>query len=871
MPTFVRRILIASGVFLLIVAVSGFGGYLWLSSQLPPITKLTNYEPQTPMRVFARDGQLIGEFGNQRRLPLPPEAIPEQLKDAFLAAEDSSFFDHPGIDVPGIIRALIADIKAGAPVQGASTITQQVARTFLLTRDRKIMRKLKEMLLAFRIEERLTKAEILHLYLNQIYLGNGAYGVEAAAQNYYGKSVHELSLAERAMISGLPKAPSAFNPINNPERARKRRDYVLRRLRDTGKASPEAVEEALATPIHARRHNPVSNPMPQVAEEVRRRMVDRFGEDRAYTEGLRVFTTVDPDMQEQARKAVQKGLLDYTYRHGYRGPEDHWDLEELVRETALPDSPNNDGDGEAPLTFAPGSGGLGLRETLLERLTEFRPIGPLRAGVVLYLGEGEEGQGDRKEDPRSARILLADGREITIPWDGMRWARPYKAPNEVGPEPETASDVLSPGDVIRVEKRPDGPWLLSQVPQVQGAFVAMDPPSGQIRAMIGGFDEWRSQYNRATQARRQPGSSFKPFLYAAGLSKGMTPATLINDAPIVFEDEALETRWRPENFSQKFYGPTRLRQGLEHSRNLVTIRLMRNLGTDYALDFASQFGFDRDALPRNLSLSLGSASVAPLDVVRGYAVFANGGLQVDPILIERIEDRHGQPVTRNIARSGCTQCHRAGSTEELDPEVQVENPEMRFHSSIQPERVLSPQVNYQMVSMLRGVVERGTGWRAKRLGLPLAGKTGTSNDQRDAWFLGFSSNLVGGVYVGYDQPETLGGHETGSRAAAPIWVDFMRQALKGREVPEFEQPEGVVNVRIDAETGKLAAPWSEETLFEYFREGNAPTETTPRPSSVASDDESRQEESRQEEERERERGGREARDSGSSEMMDDLF
>ncbi|WP_054964948.1 penicillin-binding protein 1A [Thiohalorhabdus denitrificans] len=858
--------MIASGVFLLIGAVSGFGGYLWLSSQLPPITKLTNYEPQTPMRVFARDGQLIGEFGSQRRLPLPPEAIPEQLKDAFLAAEDSSFFDHPGIDVPGIIRALIADIKAGAPVQGASTITQQVARTFLLTRERKIMRKLKEMLLAFRIEERLTKAEILHLYLNQIYLGNGAYGVEAAAQNYYGKSVHELTLAERAMIGGLPKAPSGYNPVNNPERARERRDYVLRRLRDTGKASPKAVEKALATPVHARSHSPVTNPMPQVAEEVRRRMVERVGKERAYTEGFRVFTTVDPDMQHQARKAVQKGLLDYTYRHGYRGPEDHWDLEELVRDTALP-GPTTESGGGTGFTFDRPGAGVGIRQALLERLAKLRPIGPLQTGVVLYLGtgEGEEDTAAEEDPPRSARVLLADGREITLSWDGIRWARPYKSPTERGPEPETAAEVLSPGDVIRLEKRPNGPWFLSQVPKVQGAFVAMDPPSGQIRAMIGGFDEWRSHYNRATQARRQPGSSFKPFLYAAGLSKGMTPATLINDAPIVFEDEALETRWRPENYSQKFYGPTRLRQGLEHSRNLVTIRLMRNIGTDYALDFASRFGFDRDVLPRNLSLSLGSASVAPMDVVRGYAVFANGGLQVDPILIERIEDRHGQPVTRNLARSGCIQCHRAGSPGELDPEAQTENPEMRFHPSIRPERVLSPQVNYQMVSMLRGVVERGTGWRAKRLGLPLAGKTGTSNAQRDAWFLGFSSELVGGAYVGFDKPKTLGSHETGSRAAAPIWVDFMRQTLKGREVREFEQPEGVVNVRIDAETGKLAAPWSEETLFEYFRKGNAPTETTPRPASVASDGGSG------EEENDRGGGSGERRDSGSSEMMDDLF
>ncbi|MFA9459294.1 penicillin-binding protein 1A [Thiohalorhabdus sp. Cl-TMA] len=861
----------------LIGAVSGLGGYLWLSSKLPPITALTNYQPKTPMRIFARDGQLIGEFGSQRRLPLPPEAIPEELKDAFLAAEDSSFFDHPGIDIPGIVRALIADIKAGAPVQGASTITQQVARTFLLTRERTIMRKLREMLLAFRIERRLTKPEILHLYLNQIYLGNGAYGVEAAAQNYWGKSVHELTLAETAMLGGLPKAPSAYNPAEHPERARHRRDYVLRRMRATGMASPEAVDKALSTPIHAGDHDPETTPMPQVAEEVRRRIVEQFGQERAYTAGLRVFTTVDPAMQAQARTAVQQGLLDYGYRHGYRGPEQHWDLEKLRQKAAGEAGPEG-----TPLPAVEAPSGetraekepLPFKEILLKRLEGIREAGPLHTGVVLHLGEKKpeaektDGKGAEEDPPRTARVLLSDGREITLQWKGIRWARPYKSATQRAPRPESADAVLAPGDVIRLEKRPKGPWFLSQVPEVQGAFVAMDPDSGRIRAMIGGFDPQLSQFNRATQARRQPGSSFKPFLYAAGLSKNMTPATLINDAPIVFEDEALETRWTPENYSEKFYGPTRLRKGLEHSRNLVTIRLVRRMGIDYAVDFVSKFGFEPKDLPQNLSLSLGSASLSPMQVVRGYAVFANGGLRVDPILIERVEDRHGRPVMRNIARSRCIQCHRASNPEELDPEELVAHPEMRFHESIRPVRVLSPQVNYQMVSLLRGVVERGTGWRAKRLGLPLAGKTGTSNDQRDAWFLGFSNDLVGGAFVGFDKPKTLGSNETGSRAAAPIWVDFMRETLKGRDVHKFEQPEGVVNVRIDAETGKLAAPWSDETLFEYFRKGNAPTQVTPRPASISSGSDSSG-------------GGQDSGESGgdrkpqsssgSSQMMEDLF
>ena len=816
MPKFLKRFLIATGILGLIGAVTALGGYLWLNSQLPPITALTNYQPMEPMRIYARDGELIGEFGTQTRYPLPPEAVPERFKDAFLAAEDASFFHHPGIDIPGILRALIADIKAGAPVQGASTITQQVARTFLLTRDRTILRKLREMVLAFRIEQRLTKPEILHLYLNQIYLGNGAYGVEAAAQRYYGKPAHKLSLAEMAMIAGLPKAPSRYNPAEHPERAKPRRDYVLRRMQEIGAASPEEVKKALATPIHAGRFDPVRTPMPMVAEEVRRRMVQRYGKEQAYTSGLRVFTTIVPGAQLNARRSVQQGLLDYTYRHGYKGPEAHMDLGKLREKAAQePEGP-------------------GWRKVVLERLGEIKPVGPLHTGVVLGLGPADPGP-DWEAPAKSARVLLADGREITLGWKGLRWARPFLSSTAMGPKPEKAADILAAGDVIRLEKRPRGPWFLSQVPKVQGALVAMDPASGRIRAMIGGFDASLSQFNRATQAHRQPGSSFKPFLYAAALEKGLTPATLVNDAPIVFEDKALETRWRPENYSEKFYGPTRLRKGLEHSRNLVTIRLVRRIGVDYAVDFASRFGFDPDKLPHDLSLSLGSASLRPLQVVRGYAVFANGGLRVDPILIERVEDRQGRPLQRRIARSRCIQCHRAANPEKPDAETLLNHPEARFHPAIRPKRVLSPQVNYQMVSLLQGVVQRGTGWRAKKLHRNVAGKTGTSNDQRDAWFLGFSNDLVAGVFVGFDKPHTLGRHETGSRAAAPIWVDFMGQALKKEPEHQFQQPDGLVTVRIDAKTGKLAASWSKDTLFEVFRKGNAPTQVTPRPASAQKD------------------------------------
>ncbi len=810
MPRFLKAFLITGGVFLFIGLVTATGGFLWLNAHVPPITALTHYQPNVPLRIHARDGRIIGEFGSETRYPLAPEAIPHPLKTAFLAAEDASFFDHPGIDIPSIIRALIVDIQAGAPVQGASTITQQVARTFLLSQERTIIRKLREMILAFRIERRLTKPEILHLYLNQIYLGNGAYGVEAAAQIYYDKSVRELTLAEMAMIAGLPKAPTRFNPTMNPERARSRRGYVLRRLVEIGAIASERAKKAQETPIHAGTHTIVDAPMPLVAEEVRRRIVERYGEEQAYTAGLRVFTSIDPESQANARRALQEGLLDYTYRHGYRGPAAHIDLEPIRRKTQSRPQ------------------GTSFQEVLRKRLATLEAFGPLRVGVVLRLTTPKEGKTRHTDSsPKSARVLLANGHLVDLPWQGMRWARPYRSPNRRGPQPETASDILAPGDVIRLEKRPGRPWHLSQPPRVQGAMVAMAPQSGRIRAMIGSFDVRLSEYNRATQARRQPGSAFKPFIYAAALNKGRTPATLINDAPIVFENAALGTRWRPQNYSRTFHGPTRLRTGLEHSRNLVTIRLLRQIGVNYAVDFASRFGFNPEHLPHNLALSLGAASLTPIQMVRGYAVFANGGLRVDPVLIERVEDRNGHPLKRRTVRSRCIQCHRASNPSIPEAETLKTQPEERFHAQIRPERVLTPQIRYQMVSLLQGVVQRGTGRRAKHLDYPVAGKTGTSNDQRNAWFLGFTRDLVAGVFVGFDKPRTLGHRETGSRAAAPLWVDFMERALQNDPSRPFQRPKGLVSVRIDSKTGKLAAPWSEDTQFELFRKGNAPDEVTP--------------------------------------------
>lgn len=816
MRRLLRRLAIAAGILGLLGAVGAVGGYLWISSTLPPINKLTEYDPKVPLRIYTADGRLAGEYGEERRLPLPPEAIPEQLKNAFIAAEDASFFQHYGIDIRGIIRAVIADIQAGAFVQGASTITQQVARTFLLTRDRTIIRKLREMLLAFRIEQNLSKEEILHLYLNQIYLGNGAYGVEAAAQNYYGKSVGELSLAEMAMLAGLPKAPSAYSPIRNPEQARQRRNYVLLRMNEQLMASPDRIRRALDTPIHATGHDPIEADMPVVAEEVRRRMVERHGEERTYQGGMEVFTSVDPDLQRIAQEEIQTGLLEYTYRHGYRGPLDNRPLDSFDSE-----------------------------EEATAYLRRQGRVGPLRTALVLGVGPGpdaeprepaETPEGEEPPEPvtpGAVRVLLPDGERAEIPWDGLEWARPYKTADNRGPKPEKPADILSAGDVIRVDQW-SGHLALSQRPRVQGALVALEPDTGRIQAMVGGFDSSVSQYNRATQARRQPGSAFKPFIYATALRRGLSLADLINDAPIVFEDEALETRWRPENYSERFYGPTRMRLGLEHSRNLVTIRLLNRIGVDPTVRLAAEFGFEPDRLPHDLSLSLGSASLPPLQLVRGYATFANGGRRVDPILMDRVEDATGEPVQRRISGTQCMRCHRVPVPEAPEPEALRRHPELDIHPDFRPERVLTPQENYLMVDLLQGVVQNGTGWRAKRLERPLGGKTGTTNNQRDAWFLGFNRDLVVGVWVGFDRPQPLGANETGSKAASPIWVDFMERALADRPKADFERPPGLVSVRIDAETGKLAAPWSEETLFELFREGNAPTQTTPKPSGSSS-------------------------------------
>ncbi len=730
----------------------------WVVATVPPITAVTRYEPTAPLRIHSVDGRLIGQFGGEYRLPRPMSAIPADLRRAFLAAEDAEFHDHPGIDLTGILRALAADIRAGAFVQGGSTISQQVARTFLLSQDQTLMRKIRETVLAFEIEIGLSKQEILHRYLNQLYLGSGAYGVAAAAQTYYGKSLDELTLAESATLASLPKGPSHYNPIQHPDRARHRRAYVLHQMLDKGWAGPDAVLEALATPIHATYHPPVAEPLPMVAESARRRIVARFGEERAYTEGLRAVVTVDSRLQDTAQRAVQRGLLDYTRRHGYRGPLRHIGLDSLED-----------------------------REGMAQRLKQWQAPGPLATGLVLGYG-----------DNRGIRVLLPDAGEVRVPWQGLRWARSHREPGVLGPQPEDPRDIVRPGDVVRLQ-RTDDHWTLAQVPEAQGALVALAPDTGAIRALVGAFGPYQGSFNRATQARRQPGSAFKPFIYAGALARGLSPATLVNDAPVVRPGDT--GLWRPRNHSRTFHGPTRLRSGLVHSRNLATVRLLDRIGVEYGRDFAAQFGLERHRLPDDLSLALGSASLAPVELVGAYAAFANGGYRVEPYLIRRLVACDGEELVDRGPRFGFeAETDRAPG-----------------------ERILPRTIQFQMTSLLADVTERGTGQAVGRaLDRRVAGKTGTTDDQRDAWFVGYTPQLATGAWVGFDRSRSLGRYETGARAAAPIWTDFMAGALAGHRPAWYEPPSGLIRARIHPDTGQLASADEPEARHEWLRAENLP-------------------------------------------------
>jgi penicillin-binding protein 1A len=777
------------GAFLLVTGLLGCIGaaglYWYLAPKLPPIDSLKDVQLQEPLRVYSRDGRLIAEFGEKRRTPLEFEQVPPLMVKAVLAAEDERFYQHPGVDWQGLTRAVVHLVRTGEKGPGGSTITMQVARNFFLGREKTYVRKINEILLALKIEEELSKDDILELYLNKIFLGHRAYGVEAAALVYYGARLDELNAAQVAMIAGLPKAPSRFNPIVNPGRAKTRRDYVLGRMRELESITEEEYLLAVATPVTARLHGlSVEVEAPYVAEMVRTFVEDRLG-DEAYTAGFHVYTTIDSRLQEAANQALRKNLLAYDQRHGFRAPEFHVDLE--ASDVSL----------DAVLADIPSTAGL------------------LPAVVV-----------EVEEQMVTAYAKIFG--EIQIPWQGLEWARAYIDENRLGPELSSADEVLERGDVVRVQLHEDG-WRMVQVPAVEGALVSLNPGDGALVALSGGFDFYRSKFNRAVQAERQPGSSFKPFIYSAAVEHGYTAASIINDAPVVFDDPGLEAVWRPENYSGKFFGPTRLRVALFKSRNLVSIRLLRAVGIAYAVEYLKRFGLDVERIPHDLSLALGSGGVTPMEMATGYAVLANGGYRVTPYFVDRIEASDGSLWYAADAQRVCRDCADA-QTVELDLDL-VENPDPDRTSlgddGLDQEqhapRVLSPQNVWIMNSLMRDVIKRGTGRRALKLKRgDLAGKTGTTNDQQDAWFSGFNQKLVTTTWVGFDQLGPLGRRETGAGAALPMWIDFMRVALDGMPEEALPQPDGLVTVRIDPESGLRASASQPGAVFETFRSENVP-------------------------------------------------
>ena len=761
---FVARLLVTMVTVALALAglvVLGFAGaHQFLEPEIPDAAELREIRTQMPLAVYSRDGKLIAQIGEQRRVPVAWEELPPQLVDAFLAAEDDRFFEHPGVDWQGLVRAAISNVSAGGVREGGGTITMQLARNTVLTNERTLRRKLKEVFLARRLEREFSKQEILTLYLNRIFLGQRAYGVGAAAQVYFDKRPAELTLAEAALVAGLPRSPSLDNPVASVARARDRRAYVLRRMVETGKISEADRAAADAVPVEARIHGPIVElNAPYVAEMARLEMVQRFG-DAALTEGYRVTTTVDSRLQAAADAAARRTLLAYDRRHGYRGAAARLDASVLNDPRALADA----------LREYPGRGGLAV-------------------GVVESVQD------------RSAIVRRRDGIAIELGWDDLSWARPALPDDVLGPAPKAAADVVAPGDVVYLEPLPEGRHRLAQVPAVAGALVALEPRDGAIVALVGGFDFGGSKYNRAVQAKRQPGSAFKPFVYSAALERGFTPASLINDAPIVIEGGAGTEEWRPQNITKRFYGPTPLREALVRSRNLVSIRLLRATGIGPALRHISAFGFGPEALPANLTLALGTGQVTPLDMARGFAVFANGGFRVTPYLIERVTDSEGLEVYAAAPEVACADC----PDEPAAPQA------------------ISPANAFVMTDVMTDVIQRGTATSAKSLGRSdLAGKTGTTNDRRDAWFVGFNADYVAAAWVGFDQERPLGDNEEGGRTALPMWTGFMEEALRDRPEHRLPEPPGVVRMWVDRGTGRPTSAGAGGAVFEAFLESHVP-------------------------------------------------
>jgi penicillin-binding protein 1A len=757
--------------------------YYFLAPKLPDAESLKQTQLQVPLRIFSAEQKLIAEFGEKRRSPIQYHEIPQPLIQAILAAEDDRFFEHPGIDYQGLLRAAYSLVTTGQKAQGGSTITMQVARNFFLSKEKTYLRKVNEIILSFQIEHKLSKEEILTLYLNKIYLGKRAYGVGAAAMVYYGKPLSELTLPEFAMIAGLPKAPSSYNPIANPERALLRRNYVLRRMWEVGFISEQLYKQSIQAPITASyHHREVEVYAPYVAEMVRNELIEKYGKE-AYSMGLNVYTTIKGKHQQAANDALQSALLAYDRRHGYRGALSKLELK--------PD--------------------MGF-EDFEQLLSEYQTIGPLNPALVISTAE------------KHADIYVKEFGITQLSLDSMSWARKQLSTNSRGKKPKVVSDVLETGDRIFVTQNDQLEWQLAQKPQVEGALVAVHPLNGAVTALNGGFEYFQSKFNRAINSKRQPGSGFKPFIYSAALEKGYTAATLVNDAPVVFDDIGLENVWRPENYSGKFFGPTRLRLALTKSRNLVSIRLLRDIGAEYAINYAKRFGFDTTQMPANLSLALGSGNAAPWDMARAYSTLANGGYRIEPYVIDRIEDATGAILFEAQPLTVCETCPTA-----LLPETETETGEQINTLGFTPaKRIITAQNAYIMQSMLGDVVRYGTGKKALKLGrTDLAGKTGTTNDQVDAWFNGFNPELVATAWVGFDNPKSLGRYETGGRAALPMWIDFMKVALDDVPNLTMQKPVDMVTVKIDAKTGLLARFNDPAAISETFRRQYVPTQSAP--------------------------------------------
>lgn len=827
-------------IFVFIIIFGTLGLYLNLRNELPDIKSLKDVQWQTPMKIYSIDGSLISQFGEKKRKPLTFDEIPQQLIDALLATEDDRFYFHFGVDPIGMARAVFGQIT-GNSRGGASTITMQVARNFFLTREQTYIRKVREIFLSFHIENLLTKNEILTLYVNKIPLGHRSFGFGAAAQVYYGKEIDQLNLAQIAVLAGLPKAPSTYNPIRSIEKAKLRRTTVLQRMLVSGYITNQEYQQAKIAPISGKRHGAkIELNAPYIAEMAHKEMIARYGKEQAYSAGYKVFTTVTNKLQQAAHSAVTSNLLRYDQRHGYRGAI--LSLRPTDKLTDIPPLQNSNNDPlvvkDSPLTS----------EEIAAALSSVNYYQMLAPAVVTQVNE------------KSVNITLRDNEEAIIPWVGMAWARPYINDQKQGQPPKLANEIFSYGDVILVNKTPLGEYRLSQLPIASSAIVSLSPDNGAIKAAVGGFSFKQSQFNRVTQAKRQVGSNIKPFLYSAALENGYTLASLINDAPINQWDRSSGVVWRPKNSPETYVGPIRMRLALAQSKNVVAVRLLKSIGIDKTRDHLSSFGFSPDDLPRNESLALGSASLTPLELVTGFATFANGGFLIEPYLIERIEDAEGNIIYQANPKLACDPCITLAPDNSDIQDLNISNNESSpisllndspvLEPLISAPRAISPQNAFLITQALNSAIWgadwsvdngwQGTGWRARSLKRrDISGKTGTTNEAKDAWFSGFTRRLVTTSWIGFDDPSrnlgksvynnNLGknqitGKEFGAKSAQPAWISFMKVALTDIENEPFEAPAEIVSVRIDKTTGKLTTQTNKSSLFEYFELGTVPTE-----------------------------------------------